>query len=200
MFDLAPHSFSLYHSALKSAEWRREENGREECNSSLGPAAFPVFFFTEQVARNASQTFFIQLSFPAVRIKNKIKKKPNQKQKTNKHKKPQKFWRGRTVLQVVYFLVHLLQFFMTNAQIHLDLNHRRSSVWNMLYTNISVTLVCNYFQKVKIHQNQCRRLWLEVYFAITLSTCWVSWPAIWMQTTHTVLKLGRKCVSVDVGT
>lgn len=54
VFDLVPRSFSLYHSAPKFAEWWREEKGREECNSPLGLAAFPVLFFTEQVASNIS--------------------------------------------------------------------------------------------------------------------------------------------------
>lgn len=69
VFDLALHS-ALHHSALEFAEWQKEEKGREECNSPPGLAAFPVLFFTVQVASNASQIFFFflfQLSFLATK-------------------------------------------------------------------------------------------------------------------------------------
>jgi len=86
VFDLAPHSLSPYHSALKFVERLREEKGREECNSPLGPAAFPVLFFTAQVAVMLARFFsFSFLSW---------QQKKNHPTKT--------FWRGRTVSQVVF--------------------------------------------------------------------------------------------------
>lgn len=62
---------------------------------------------------------------------------------------------------------------MTNAQIQLDLKHWESlDSFSSKYAlcNISVTLDFNNFWKVKIHQNQCRGLKVEVYFAISLNS------------------------------